>query len=82
MEREGEFEKAWLFLSDGKSNIAIANCPDDWSLCSLVMSSHGYGAPGISRVMLTESELGEVIEALQRVKVDMRVDSLVELEPT
>lgn len=76
MSNKKEFEKLFIYLGDqqySSADIAIANCPDDWTTCSFIVSTHRGSLHGFVKLLMNESEVDQVIEALQKVKVDMHV---------
>lgn len=69
-----EFEKLFMNFGDKRyllADIAIANCPDDWTKCSFVLSTHRNDHHGFVHVFIDQPELDRIIEALQKVKEDM-----------
>lgn len=75
MPNEKEFEKLFMYFDDKRytvADIAIANCPDDWNKCSFVLSTWSGNHHGFAHIFMNEIELDRVIEALQKVKADMR----------
>jgi hypothetical protein len=74
------FEKIFLCWDSApySYSIAAANCPDDWSLCSLVLASHRGDHHDVTRVLFDPDKLKELIEALQAIQNDMpkEIDAL------
>ncbi len=73
---EEEFEKLWLFLQhtrDGwtDTNIALANCPDDWSLCSAVVSARNNKKHQIIGLLFDKEETIKIRDALSAIINDM-----------
>jgi len=72
--KEG-FEKLWLFLEKSgheSANIAIANCPDNWKMGHVVISTHDDAHSGFAYIFFDEKELDEILKALQEVRRGMR----------
>ena len=70
-----EFEKLWLYLKDKNfsySNIAVANCPDNWNRCSIV--AYGVYENGTDRfisLIVNKEEALQIRDALTQVIRDM-----------
>jgi len=66
------FEKIYLQTVEKKSAIAIANCPDNWALCSFV--AHIWlnnGREDFARLLLNKEETVKIRDALTKVIRDM-----------
>ena len=70
-----KFEKLWLFLKNtidyDEANIAIANCPDDWSLCSMVISAWYKSNQRFVVIQMDKKETIKIRDALSAVINDM-----------
>ena len=68
------FEKIYLLLKNTpyeESDVAIANCPDNWSLCSFNISAwHGYKNKFI-HLLMNKEETTKIRDALTSVIEDM-----------
>ncbi len=74
MSKEKEFEKIWLFLKNtcyDEANVAIANCPNDWSMCSFVMSAWHRGKQRFAALDMDRGETVRIRDALTSVIDDM-----------
>lgn len=75
MSEEKEFEKIWLFLKNcmyyDEVNIAIANVPSDWSVCSVVISGWKDKENKFMSLQLSREEVEKIRDAMSAVIADM-----------
>ena len=74
-QEEKQFEKIWLFLHNceyyDEVNIAIANAPNDWSICSFIISSWLDSKNKFMALQLDKEEATKIRDALSAVIDDM-----------
>ena len=73
--RKKEFEKLWLYLKNTNykdANIALANCPDNWNLCSIVASATAEGSKPFIHLIMSKEETIKVRDALTKIIRHMR----------
>ena len=71
---EKEFEKLWLTLKNTHYDlvdIAIANCPDDWSFCSIVVSAIHQQESKFVHITVNREEAEKIRDAISKVIEDM-----------
>ena len=72
-----EFEKLHEQLTilpryESSGSMSVANCPDDWNLCSVIIATWGPdNHRNFAHGMLTGKQVDRLIEALQEVRRDM-----------
>jgi len=72
--KEKEFEKLWMTLKNTNyelADIAIANCPDDWSFCSIIISAIHEKGSSFVHAITNREEAEKIRDAISKVIEDM-----------